>query len=41
MMTRRVLVPSVEIERVLNLAQERGLTLQQLQQQARLGCILA
>jgi hypothetical protein len=40
-MTRRVLVPSVEIERVLNLAQERGLTLQQLQQQARLGGILA
>jgi hypothetical protein len=26
-MTRRVLVPSVEIERVLNLAQERGLTI--------------
>ena len=26
-MTRRVLVPSGEIERVLNLAQERGLTI--------------
>lgn len=26
-MTRRVLVPNTEIERVLNLAQERGLTI--------------